>query len=110
MKGRLFYLVLDSARRADRLSDFAYRIGANEPVLRMDPKLRSWNVASTVDLLSSCGRLQMYNGPISIRLLGPYLQSARHRPVTSLVKVGVRYIELGLPYVRPFPSQYPWSD
>lgn len=87
------------------LSDFAYKIGANEPVLRMDPKLRSWNVASTVDLSSSYDRLRMYNGPLSIQLLGPYLESARHRPATSLVKVGVRYVELGLPYVRPVSIQ-----
>lgn len=105
MKGRQFYLALDSARKAHLLSDFAFQIEANEPVLRIDPKLRSWNVGSTVNLSSRYDRLQMYSGPLSTQLLEPYIQSARHRPVTSLVKVGLHYVELGLPYVGPFPSQ-----
>ena len=104
MRGAQFYVALDAARVAQKIGDFAKHIRSNEPILRMDRDLRSWNVASSHDpsVLPQCHRLQIYESDPTLSLLGHYLHHAQSRPATSVIKAGIRYVELGLPYVRSY--------
>ena len=100
MRGHQFYMALDAAREADKIADFATRIGANEPVLQMDKHQRIWDVATSSDVTPGVLRLHLHCGKPSLALLEHYLGNARDRPATTLVSAGVRYVELNLPYVR----------
>ena len=85
---------------------FAHSIGSHEPVLRMDVALKNWSVASSSDevIQSDCCRLEVYEGEPKFKLLQHYFQRADHDPTTALIKMGLRYRELGLPGVSRFPN------
>ena len=104
MRGQQFYLALNAARAAGKIADFAKHFGTNEPVLQMDQKLRSWTVvqsATALDAPTYC-RLKLFDGEPTLLLLNGYLSDARSRPATALIRAGMRYVELGLPYVCSF--------
>ncbi|KPI40301.1 uncharacterized protein AB675_7693 [Cyphellophora attinorum] len=100
MKGQQFYLALRAASAANKVPDFARRIGANEPILKMDEEMLSWDLATrnAPNTATRICRLKLCTEPPTMEILDAYLRRAQHRLATPLIKAAVSYLQMRLPH------------